>query len=587
MLQLHPEQLALIERLQLRRDSTSLVQVLGEAWPAVAERLAARWPAFVSAALERALQLGVAHAAEQARYANLCCLWGAGFETRAGFEWAAAICATPDLSPTLVLHQLGHRSREELVRRHGKTGAAAQALTPAAFDQALATVEAGLARVLMGRSVYLDAPLPPVPKACDLGSVSFAVVEPKPLQAYRPVDDHWQRMDLPPWQPAPQTLHAPPPEPVLLPVLSRAAGAGASARLQLVVQQLESCDGRKHPEVVHHSAGGRLTWHGQDAARLSLTLHAPAAPPPDPKLGPAGIGHGEPPDAQRVALASCGVRNAGAPLGSLDIGLQVHAATQCLVEVRHGTQPALAWPVEGELPAVNAAGTACRLEADGQTQPVPVWLRAWQGLQPQSRAGLEKLFNAWSRQMSGTSGRLEAELSPMVGQAGVAWGWQHEADGAIAVRVQGTINFAALVMDLRLTGELDWAGSRARVQLRAQGRSEWRMTLEQRGAQAAEGHGLDQAKCSWRHPFALSIEAIATGDPALLSAGPLAEPLRGAVVGSCGLRPRPDGRGHQWFYRLAVEAVHVNLLRQDPAGGTQAQRRELLPAITLIDWSAG
>jgi hypothetical protein len=136
------------------------------------------------------------------------------------------------------------------------------------------------------------------------------------------------------------------------------------------------------------------------------------------------------------------------------------------------------------------------------------------------------------------------------------------------------------VLDLRLNGELEWLGSRARISLRAQGRSEWRTSLH-------EAQALEQARTTWRHPFVLGVEAIANGQPALLSAGPLAEPLRGAIVGECGLRPRPDGLGHQWFYRLAIEAANVCLLRQDPLGGTQRQQRELIPSMTLIDWSAG
>jgi hypothetical protein len=585
LIHLTSEQLELIERLQLRRDAGSLVQLLGEAWPAVAERLQDRWPAFVAAALERAHQLGLKQAAEQARFASLCCLWGAGFEAKPGFEWAAAICADGALSPMLVLHQLSHRSREELVRRQAKSGPATQALTPAAFDRALAAVEAGLSRVLLGRSVFLDQPLPAVPKACDLGSVSFAVVEPKPLQAYRAVEGRWQRADLQPWASAPQTFTAPPDEPPLLPVLSRAVSAGASARLQLAVQQLATCDAKRHPEVVHYSAGGRLHWHGADTARLSLTLHAPPTPAPDPKLGPGGIAHSEPPDLQRVSLASCGIRDAGAPLGGMEIALQVHPATQRLTEVRHGAMPPQAWP-EPPPPQAVPAATACRLELDGVEQPVPVWLKAWQSLQPQCRSGLESLFNAWARQMSGTTARLEAETSPLVGQAGLAWGWQHGDDGAVLMRLQGEIDFAALMLDLRLSGDIEWAGSRARVSLRAQGRTDWRMHLDQRGETAPEGQGLAQAKCSWRHPVMLSVDAISGDHPALLSAGPLPEPLRGAVVGECGLRPRPDGKGQQWFYRLALEPVNLNLLRHDPLSGVQRQQRELLPAHTLIDWSA-
>lgn len=586
MLQLTHDQVELIERLQLRRDAGALLQLLGEAWPDVADKLQARWPAFVDAALEHGFELGLRQLPEQARYISLCCLWGGSFEAKPGFEWAAAICAEPALTPAVRLHQLVHRSREELVRRQAGAAPASQALSVAGFDKAFAAVAAGLARVTGGRTIYLDQPLPPAPKACDIAAITFAVVEPKPLQAYQGQEAVWRRADLTPWAPPPETLSAPPDEPRVLPVLSRAAGAGASARLQLAVSAQASCDAH-HPEVRHVSAGGRLSWQGADTVRLSLTLHAPASPPPDPKLGPGGVAHGEPPDLQTVHIASCGIRDAGAPLGSLELGLRVHAATQRLVEIRHGTAAPLAWPVEGVPPKTAATATACHLEADGQAQPAPAWLKAWQNLQPLAQAGLEKLFIAWSRQMAGTSSRLEAELSPLVGQAAVTWGWQHEADGGVALRVQGAIDFAALMLDLRLTGELDWGGSRARVSLRAQGRSDWRMTLDMHGETAAEGQGLAQAKTSWRHPFALSVEALALGDPALLSAGPLPEPLRGAVVGECGLRPRPDGRGQQWFYRLALEAVHVSLLKQDPVGGTQRQRRELLPALTLIDWSAG
>lgn len=579
MLHLSPEQLEKVEALQLQRDSRELLQLLGSAWPEVAKQLQARWPAFVEVALERAQQIGLRHAADLARYASLCCLWGAGFETRARFEWAAAIAADPLLSPALRLHQLTHRSREELVRRAARATPTGDALTPAGFDKAQAAIEAGLARAARGRAIFLDQAPPPRPKACDLAAVSFAVAEPKPLQAYQGQDGSWRRVDLPPWSPQPEALSAPLDEPRLLPVLSRAVGAGASARLQLAVSTQAVCDAH-HPEVLHVSGAGRLSWRGADTARLSLTLHAPPSPPPDAHLGPAGMAFGEPPDLQALSVTSCGIRDAGAPLGRLELVLQVHAATQRLVEVRHGALPAQAWPMEGEVPPLSAASTACRLEIDGHAEPVPAWLKAWQQLQPLSRAGLEKLFIAWSRQMAGSSGRMEAELAPLVGQAGITWGWQHGADGAVALHVAGAMDFAALVLDLKLNGELEWAGSRARISLRAQGRSEWRVAL-------AEGQDLEQLKTGWRHPFTLGVEAIANGQPALLSAGPLAEGLGGAVVGECGLRPRPDGRGMQWFYRLAIEPAHVCLLKHDPLGGTQRRQRELLPALTLIDWSAG
>lgn len=579
MLQLSAEQLEQVEALQLQRDSRELLQLLGAAWPEVAEQLQARWPAFVELALEQAQQIGLRQVADLARYATLCCLWGANFQARPRFEWAAAIAADPQLSPTLRLHQLTQRSREELVRRAAKAAPTGDALTPAGFDKAQAAIEAGLSRIARGRAIFLDQPPRPRPQACDLAAVTFAVVEPKPLQAYQVQDGNWRRADLPPWAPAPESLSAPLDEPRELSVLSRAAGAGASARLQLAVSTVASC-GAHHPEVRQVSGGGRLSWRGADTARLSLTLHAPPSPPADPKLGPAGIAYGEPPDVQTVDITSCGIRDAGAPLGQVALGLRVHAATQRLLEVRHGALPVQSWPEEGQAPPLPIAATACRLEADGHAEPAPAWLKGWQQLQPAARTGLEKLFIAWSRQMAGTSGRMTAEMAPLVGQAGISWGWQHAADGNVALQVQGAIDFAALVLDLKLSGELEWGGSRARVSLQAQGRSDWRVSL-------TEGQDLEQVKTGWRHPFTLSVEAIANGQPALLSAVPLAEGLRGALSGECGLRPRPDGRGLQWFYRLSVEAASVCLLRHDPLGGTQRQQRELIPALTLMEWSAG
>ncbi len=581
MLQLTPDQIERIERLQVRRDAAAVVQLLGQAWPDVAERLQARWPAFVDASLERAHQLGLRQVGDQTRYVALCCLWGSSFETRPGFEWAAAIATDEGLGPAVRLHQLTHASRDALVQRQAGADPAGQALSVAGFDKALAAVEAALPRMAGGRTLYLDRPPTPRPVACDLGALTFAVVEPRPLQAYQAEGTTWRRVDLPAWAPSPEMLSAPPDEPRVLAVLSRAVGAGASARLQLALTTQAACDAH-HPEVLHVSSAGRLTWRGADTARLSLTLHAP---PVDTTAAPAGIAHGEPPDAQAVSIASCGIRDAGAPLGSLHLGLQVHAATQQLVEVRHGSTPPRV--AGGEPHRTATAATACHLEADGQPRPAPAWLKAWQGLQPQALTALDKLHSAWSRQVSGTSGTLEGELSPLVGQAAITWGWQHAADGSVALRVQGGIDFAALVLDLRLGGELAWEGSRARVSLQAQGRSDWRLALDAHGDTAADGQGLAQAKTIWRVPFTLSVEAIANGDPALLSAAALPEPLGGAVVGECGLRPRPDGRGQQWFYRLAIEPVNVLLVKQDPIGTTQRQRRELLPALTLIDWSAG
>ena len=95
-------------------------------------------------------------------------------------------------------------------------------------------------------------------------------------------------------------------------------------------------------------------------------------------------------------------------------GLQVHAATQHLVEIRHGAAPALAWPAEGAAPPL--APTSCQLQADGQPLPAPAWLQAWQHLQPQARSGLEQLHNAWARAVSGTTNDTETANPHVVGK---------------------------------------------------------------------------------------------------------------------------------------------------------------------------
>jgi hypothetical protein len=581
------EQIELVERLQLRRDAEGITRVMGAAWPDVAERLQARWPAFVTAALERGHQTGLRAAADLARYASLCCLWGVGFETKPGFEWAQAIVGDAKRSPPLRLHQLVQQSRQALLKHQAQSpGVTGSVLAPAALEKALEAVQAGMVQHQAGLSLFTDAPPPSLPKACDLAGVSLTWAEPQPWQAYQLREGVWVRADLPRQLPAPEVPTLAADEPPQYAVISRALGAGASARLNLGVQAVAACNDKRHPEVMHRSGQGRLFWRGPDTAALSLALHAPAPEPVDPQRGPTGIGFALPPDVQAFEVNSCGLRDAGAPTGSLALGAKVYAATQYLTEVRHSALPTLALPTEPGQAAAAPAVATCRLEADGTVQPVPTWQAAWAQLQPLTRAGLEKLFNAWGRAMH-SGAHLEGDAAPLVGQAGITWGWQRNGAGEVVRQVDGQLDWAALVLDLRLSGEIEWAGARAQVQLQAQGRSEWRMRLHQAGEEAAADEGLAQAVCTWRHPWVLSLDAIVSGEPALLSSLPLAAPLRGALAGQCGLRARPDGQGLQWFYKLELEAVNVSLLLSDPLLGDQKQQRQLLPAMTLVDWSAG
>lgn len=591
MLQLSAQQLEQIERLQTQRHVQGVAQVLAEAWPEVAERLQTRWPAFVAAALAQAHEMGLAAPADLARYASLCCLWGVGFEAKPGFEWAQQTVADLGRSPSLRLHQLLQGSSEALAQHAPGPGPGAAPLTPGFLAKTLAAIEVGMARQQGARAVFLDLPEAPPLQACDLASLTLALVEPHPLQAYHLLDGAWRRVDLPRLVPEPQHWSQSPPERAPLPLVSRALGAGAAARLNLALQTLAVCNPLKHPEVMHRSAQGPLVWRGPDTARLSLALHAPAAAPVDPQRGPTGIAHAAAPDVQSLHIDSCGVRDAGAPFGEVNLVLPVYAATQHLCEVRHGPMARVSLPAPAPAPAaagVSPGPLLCTLQADGVPQAVAAWEQAWRGLQVQCRAGLEKLHNAWARAMTGSAApQLEGELSPLVGQAGITWGWQRSAANAVALRVEGQLDWAAVVVDLQLSGELAWEGATARLQLQARGRTEWAATVRQSDSEAQDGEGLADAHTTWRHPWVLGLAAVASGEPAMLSALPLPEALQGALVGECGLRPRPDGQGWQWFYRLTVEAVHVALVCTDPLLGEQRCQRELLPAMTLVDWSAG
>lgn len=584
MLRLTHEQVDVVERVLLRRQAALVAGVLKETWPAVSERLKERWGAFVEAALQQAARLDIDGLADQARFASLWCIWGASFSDKPGFEWAREILVDPRRSPVLKVHQLLHRTREELSRQQPATPGMPPVVSVEQFDAALAGLAGRVGTLGVARAVFLDEVPAPVVRACDLGSVDLLVAEAEGLQEYRLAGGIWSRAAAPRLGLPAQNMTRAPDETLELAVTSHPLRGGPTARLNLRVQPLAVCDPRVHPEVMHDTPQGRLSWKGRDAARLSLALYANPLPAVDPKVGPDGIAAPAVPDDQQVQVISCGLRDAGAPFGPLRVGLQVYPATQWLLEVRHGGFPALAWP---NPPAGEAPGaTGCKLEADGRAVDAAVWQRAWAALPGQFRAGMEKLFNAWARGVEAPS--LEVEASPLVGQAGLTWGYRRTAADAVALRTEGRLDLLACALDLRLAGEVSLGGARARVVLACKGRCELRMVVEQLGAAAEdEAKGLAAAKRSWRFPFVLDVEPLAGGGIGTLQAAPMPEAMLGALAGECGLRPRPDGKGLQWYFSLRADPVTLLLACVDPLLGTTRQQRAVLPALPLVDWSAG
>lgn len=586
MLRLNLDQAELLDQLALRRHSATIGSVLAEAWPAMTERLKERWPEFVQAALQQGRQHGIADPRDLARYASLWCIWGPAFDAKPAFAWAAEILADSRRPSTLKVHQLAHRTREELQERQPAGPGAAPSVTLSQFDAALERVDKQVGALAAAKAVFPET-VPRVPiKACDVTSVDMMVAEVENLQEYRHGPSGWQRVVVPKLGLAPVHWTRAPEEPAQLAVTSNALRAGPVARLNLKIQAEAVCGAGVHPEVVHVSAQGRLAWKGRDTARLSLALYALPVAAAAPAVPPPGIAAEAAPDFQTVHLASCGLRDAGAPFGDLDLALRVYPATQWLVEVRHPAWPAMQWPVTDQT-AEGAPLATCRLQADGAPRDAAAWQLRWIGLHTAFREGMERLFNAWTRALDGRATRLEVEASPLVGQAGITWGWRRTGAAEVAMRTHGVLDFIACSLDLRLSGEISHGSARSRIRVACKGRSELRMTLAQLGAEGPEGQDLKSAARVWRFPFTIEVEPLASPDLVSLYAASAAEAALGAVEGVCGLRPRPDGAGLQWFFVLRTQPLSVALQSADPIVGSGRHARALLPALTLVDWSAG
>ena len=592
MLRLSWEQFDRLEQLTLKRHAAGISGVLAETWPALTERLQDRWPAFVEAAVQQGRKHGLVDARDLARYASLWCIWGPAFDAKPAFAWAAEILADTRRGTALKLHQLAHRTREELRQIEtaaAKPGAAATsgpALTREQFDAALAKVDARIGLLAAARSVFPEVDARAAVKACDLGTIDMMVAEADDLQEYRYAANGWHRAAAPRPNEPPVKWTRAPEQPVELAVTSHALRGGPPARLNLRIETVAVCDPRVHPEVVHIGVGGRLAWKGRDAARLSLALYAPAPLPVAAAEAPPGIAAEAPFDAQTVRVSSCGLRDTGAPFGDVALQVRVYPATQWLTEVRHAAWQPMLWPAAADPPAA-APGATCRLESDGVPDDASVWQRAWIGLNGAFRKGMERLFNEWVRVLDGQATRLEAEASPLVGQAGLSWGWKRTSAATVVMRTQGVLDLLALSIELRLSGELVDSSTRSRIRVQCKGRRELRMTIAQLGATAPEGQELKSALRTWRFPFTLEIEPLAGAEPATLSAAAVPVPITGALVGECGLRVRADGAGHHWFFALRVEPVAIVVETSDPLLGGARQTRKIFPAMTLVEWSAG
>jgi len=577
MLPLNAQQVERLQALQMSRDHDRLAALIATAFPEVPGRLGERYPSLVAHAVQRSESHGLRHAACVARYLACCCAMGADFETRPGNEWAAGVLADASRSEGAKVFQLCRRTRESL-------GSAPGGIAPAAFDQALALLDAALAdRGPMGS--LQRGPRIVLGQACDIDAIDLRLAEGAPRQRYAIENNQWRRV---PW-PAPAKAvtvgavsGALPSLPERLSLLSPAAGAQPT-RLRVRCAAAHCCDPVLHPRVLLNDPQAPREWRGTLAADVMLEPFADALPEPPPGAPAPLIAAAGSPRLAQLVVGACGLREQGTPLGEQSTQIAVHRIDQHLMVWRREPGPVMAWP--SAAPVDAAARTACRIERDGHLLDASAWTAGFAQLDAQLASGLDRLYTAWGRESGLERTTMQAEPALLTGEAGVSWGWSEGREGladAAYFRVLGRLELLACRLSLRLGGELVLDDSVSRLSLQCHAQERLQVSWES-GVEGGPLPTLAPAHLAFRLPFVLQVDSVAAASVAMLDSSPAS----GAITGQCGLRMRADGAGLQWFAQMAVEPVHAHFRVHDPLRGVMGHPRRLLPALPLVDWSLG
>jgi hypothetical protein len=605
MLQLNEQQAQRLQKIQLERDTRRVADHTAQCFPEIAARAGDRFAAFVGHAVDRGAAHGLTHALCVARYLACWCALGAEFEAKPGFEWAAAILSDRRRPQGAKVFQLCRRAAESLARQSpqpGSTaGSAAGPSKAADFDRAIAALDAALVdagdlgSLLPGWRLRLGQP-------CDIDTLDLRPTASDIGLPYRFEAGRWLRAPAAPAGAAytlsilstPGAALAPnaagavsegaPRLPVRFSLLSRPPGQPPQG-LRLRTRAAACCDPAVHPWVRLNGPQGLTDWRGTQARDVTLALPArtPVVPDGDP-LQPIVAAEGGA-SISLLSLASCGLQEEGPAMGDLQTEIAVYAADQYLMAWRREPLGPLEWP---EPPGGRPPQTTlprCRIERDGSSVDATPWQAGLQDLDRQLVRGLSRLFTAWQRESGVVDARLHAEPAVLAGEAGLAWGWSSRPEGMLAppfMRLAGHLDLVACQLNLRLTGQFTLQGAVSRLSLQSHGQETLRADWQRQPGAALLPDG-SPALASFRHPFVLHMDSIAQPEPAMLDHGP----AMGALVGSCGLRPRADGSGLQWFARLVIEPASVILHWSEPQLGVRQVPLALLPELDLLDWSLG
>lgn len=555
-------------------DAFAIDSFLDRHWAALAARLGDRREAFLQRVAECSRERGFAEGVQAARFANLCCAFGTGFENRTENEWALAILLDDRLLPWVRLHQLVWRGGRELDRR-GPEGVALATQLRDNDLRVLAAFEAapGSARAPDGTA------LPRV--ACDIEAAEVRLLDTDWRQEYQLVQGEFQRRPVQPVAPLRIDLRQPAPE--LLHVLTRPPGLGTPSRIQVRQVQHGRCGRGLHPALKWADDSGPQTWR-DEGARGPAWAPALAAQVVADAAGQPALLAEESAATGLIDVPSCGLRDEGPPQGALRLPVFSYPGWQWLLQFDR--QALLGADLPGAASPPAAAPSRWRCERDGQAHAVPAWQDGFdRGLGDAAQQGWQRLLQAWQPQVKDATLRAECRLFD--GHGHFTWGWREGPRGLASPplqRVVADLDWLAS-LDLHLGGRVAYAGASSQLHLVVQGDARLTTTLERLMADAPLAQVLQGAVLRWRWPVRIDFDPEADDTGCLFSE---LGPATGAVVGSLGLRPDPRrGGAWQWYVSMSIEPVSVRVVVHDPVLGRSESRLALLGSVPLIDWSLG
>ena len=546
-------------------------------WPELRARLGDLLDGFIDVACASAASHQIARGVLTARFVNVCCALGPNFERKPENEWALAILADERLGGWVKLHQLVVRASTELKRRASDGGN---------LSDPLLRTDGLLLDALDQNSRVANSDAVRAPRlTCDLEAVDIRLLELDWRREYRQQDGAWQRMPVAVANPS---IRIGPGSsvPALVCVLTHAPGTGDAARLQVRLLTHAVCDQDHHPLVESAGEHGLWSWRGHQARAVSWLVDGPAPVPSANGLGVTLIEETLP-RTSLLRAATCGLRDEGVPIGSVQTYVWAYPADQWLFVWQREPGASRQWPRPATAaPDQAAPATRVRIERDGVVVPSLRWATGFdETLDAELLRGFDKLFAAW--QETTTEASMTVAATMLCGRAMLSWGWREGPEGLAGrplMRVVGDLDLGHAI-DIVLTGEVALGVTRTKVRLIVHGQATLRQQPTRDNAVPGLPEVLLAAAVRWSFDYRIEFDPLAVDEGALWSE---AGPCTGAIVGEMGLRPRSGGGGGwQWFTRLDTQAVSVPVCLHDPVLGQTRLRLQLLPAMKFLDWSLG